>query len=120
MPAIGTFTFASFAGRLPVPATQFDTYRRPGLAGLGVSFDAATVDPASVTTRAIVAADKLDSTIAAYKALVQKSVVVKDGTEKTFKGVLVARVHNITWDLLISPAGSYLLTATWDLVVDAT
>lgn len=120
MPSIGTFLFSSFAGRMPIPMNQYDSYRRSGLNGLGISFDSQTVDPTTITTRAIIDTAKLDATIAAYRAIVQKTVTVKDGTEKEFKGVLVARVGRFTWDLLISPAASYMLTAEWDLVVDAS
>jgi hypothetical protein len=120
MPSIGSFSFTGWAGKIPQAVAQFETFRRPGLDGIGIGFDAYTVDPVTITTRAVVSSSDLDSTVAGYQALVQKNVDVKDGMEVRYKGMLVVQVRGIVWDQLINPAGSYLVTAEWVLLRDVS
>jgi len=120
MPSIDKYEFSAWAGKMPIPETSYETFRRPGLDALGVGFDSQIVEPATIMTRAIVAADQLDGTAAGYRALVQRTVAVVDGMGRKHKTVLVVRVRGIVWDQLIAPAGSYLVSAEWALLPEIT
>lgn len=120
MSSIGKFTFSAWGGKFLRPVGGYETFRRPGLDGLGVGFDALAYEPTIITTRAVVTASKLATTEAGYRALVQQTVEATDGMGGKFKNVLVVQVRNITWDQLIEPAGSYLLSAEWVLLQDVS
>lgn len=120
MPAIGQYTFDAWQGRILPPETRVEFAARTGLAGYGVGFDTDMIEPATIMTRARISAAGLFPLINRYRDLVGTNQLVYDGTESVWRNVLVAKVSNIQWDLQISPAGSYLLTAQWLLLPEIT
>jgi hypothetical protein len=118
MSSIGQFTFDAWNGRIMPQEGQYEKFKRSGLAGYGVGFDADMVEDAFITTRVIIPYGTEANLYAQYRALERSNVTVVDGFGTTWRNALILKVRGAQLDLPISPPNSTMLTVQWLILPD--